>query len=574
MLATVAAGVGLVAAVDVPPDDGARSAAEALLPPDGSASVLTYADGSEWTIESAYSTGLPFLLQQPNGAGGHQSSRLDAAGQDAGQTRFWRQTWTDHARQRGQLVELYELADDGVRQLTITGGQNGFSFSPGVLVLPSDIQPGSTWSSEGDSLPGGLITYTSTGSAEAADDGCLLVTLTMDHRDPAQADATVLETVDRTTWCPGRGGVDSEYTSVSGGETTDGGAVSVPLTEPEPLDAATETPNLDIADAEDWTVSEMPLVIRDPLFGESTIHGATDSRSVMTASGVAVINTGPEIVAYRQGEGESVREWIAHPGGEIVRLGAFGDVVLVSTTDRIVQAYDDRGRRGWRATFADIVQAPPVADGEGGVLLVGLDGEVRRVDLEDGDERWSVKLSGDADAAPAVADGRVFTADRSGVLRAFALDDGSPLWETELERGALITADEERVFVTTDDGNTLAWDAETGEPRWTSAFDGSPVSSAIIGSTLVVQGADGTTAYSLQGDIEWSIPASAGLIPTADAVLLLDSDEVLLVDEAGTVRERWNVGEADAGRARTLLPSNDGVWLLSNDFSVTEVGAP
>lgn len=569
VLGTVAAGVGLVALADQPPSSAPRNTAEQYLPPDGSAREVSYADGARWTVESSFSTGVGLLLQQPLHSGNHQLARLEASGSDPGQVRLWRQLWTDNVEDRGQLTELYELGDDGVRLLTVTGGTVGFSFNPGVLTLPADIAPGSTWSGEGDAWPEGIYRYAMTGSAEAGDDGCLVVSMDISYTDPAADNAEILHNTETSTWCPGRGAVSASFTNV-GSETVTGATTAEPLPVDTALDANTQAARIDLSDRDVWTVEDVPLHVRDPIFGESILTGTTDGRAVTTASGVAVFNTGQDLVAYRIGD-DVERSWIAHPGGETVSLVALGDVVLVSTTDRVLQSYDSLGRRGWRAQFADAVLAAPVSDGSGGVLVMSLDGDLRRLDLLTGEAKWARNVGGDSDVSPAVADGRVFTVDRSDTLRTFNRATGEPLWSQPVEGGMLIAADDERVFVVNTKGSVLAWDAETGEPLWERAYYGTPASMTVVGQTLVVQSSDGTVGYSMSGERLWSTPATEGLVTDGTSLAVLTESDVVVLDEDGEELGRWPVGDMSLGVTHRLIPAPGGLWVIKGDFTVKGV---
>ena len=569
MLGTVAAGVGLVALADQPPSTGPRNAAEQFLPPDGSAREVTYADGSHWTVESTLSTGVALLVQQPMYSGNHQLAVLQEGSVPPEQTRLWRQLWADGAGERGQLTELYQLDDEGVRLLTLTGSTIGFSFDPGLLVLPADVAPGSTWSGEGDAWPESIYEYAMTASAEAADDGCLVVTMDISYTDPEADGAEILHNTEATTWCPGRGPVSATFTNV-GSETVTGSSTAEPLAADKVLDASIEPADIDFSDRDVWTVEDVPLYTRDPLFGESTLTGTTDGRAVMTASGVAVFNTGPDLVAYRIGE-EAERSWIAHPGGETVSLVALGDVVLVSTTDRVLQSYDSLGRRGWRAEFADVVLANPVSDGSGGALVLSLNGDLRRLDLLTGEAQWTRNLGGDSDVSPAVADGTVFTVDRSETLRALNLATGEPRWSQPVEGGLLVSADDDHVFVVNTKGSVLAWDAKSGEPLWERAYYGVPASMTVVGETLVVQSSDGTVGYSVSGERVWSMPATEGLVTDGASIAVLTESDVVSLDEAGEELGRWPVGDISLGVTHRLIPAPGGLWVIKGDFTVKGV---
>lgn len=565
LIATVLAGSAAIAMADQAPSDGARNRAETYLPADGSAVLLEYGDGSSWIVESAYATGVRFLLQQPSLAGEHQLTRFATLGQDPSQARFFRETWADVAGDSAQITALYQLDADGVRLLTISGGPNGFSFDPGVLVLPADVASGSTWSSEGDALPQDLYTYESRGSAVAGDDGCLVVDLELNYSDPV-AGQQVLATTQTTTWCPGIGVTQETFSS--NGEP--GSTRSTPF-EQRTLQASSTALRPDLSGYATWAAAPLPMVLRDPLFGDSTLPGTTDATAVVLASGIAAFNTGSDVVAYRLGESEAVRSWIARPGGDIVRMAALGDVLLVGTTERRVRAYDSLGRRGWTAEFSDVLGATPVADGAGGAVLVALDGEVRRLRLDNGEQLWSVSLGADTELTPAVADGAVYAVDRSGTLHALSLDDGSTLWTANVTKPAAVAATSDTVFVITDDGGLYTWDASTGALGWWDSIPGIPDALVAQPDRVVVQGTEGTQAYEPDGTRLWTSPASGGLLTDGNLFVVLESEFAVLLDSDGTELGRWPVDREDLSFTRYLVAVAGGFWLVNTNFEVLAV---
>ena len=101
--------------------------------------------------------------------------------------------------------------------------------------------------------------------------------------------------------------------------------------------------------------------------------------------------------------------------GEILTLRAFGDVIMVTTSERLVLAYSDAGVRLWQLRLDEIVAAPPVRVSDADVVLVDLAGEVRRLVIATGAVVWQHSLGSDVTVAPAVGAGVVVVMDRGQV---------------------------------------------------------------------------------------------------------------------------------------------------------------
>lgn len=578
VVSTVLAGTALIAAADAQPSTDPQNRAESYLPVDGAAQVIIYDTGERWILESAYSTGVGMLIQLPPVAGEHQYTRLQETGR-VDTARFWRQTWTDGAGELSQRSVLYELAADGIRMVTLTGGENGFSFDPGLLVLPADVAPGATWSSEGAAFPQDFWSFRSTGSAAAAaQDGCLDATVDVSYWDPADPATILLDTTETTTWCRGLGATAATFRN---GDTF-GNTSTLALDRKNVLDAdlgsvvATQLP-----DGDTWTNQPVSFTTRDPLFGETPLVGATDGTIAVTGSGVAAILSGNDVVGYRLGVDSpdsapdtvgAERVWIAHPGGRVTELGAIGDAVLVATTDRELHAYDSLGRRAWSIDFPDVIMNTVVSDGTDGALALALDGELRRISLVDGSTRWSTSL-GDTPVASAVVGGdTVYAITNDDVLHALALSDGSELWAAPAGKAVAVAALGPRAIVASGDGSLLAFDTTTGDPAWVSNLPGPAASMVVSGDRVVVVSLEGTAAYDVAGVQRWVRSERDGLVVLGDRVAILGPDGVHTIGPDGAELGFWNPGPLTSAD-RELVAVPGGLWAFNTDFTAIE-GSP
>lgn len=569
VIGVVVLGAAGIVVADTRPSDAPRNNAETFVPADGSAAELTYETGEKWILESTRGTGGALLLRLPNIAWYHQLTLADP--QNTGDIRgeYWRQTWTHVAGERDQLTELYQLADDGVRMIALTGGVNGFSYDPGLLILPADIQPGSVWSSEGDALPDGFLGYQSAGSAEDAGNGCLDVTLEVTYTDPDAGDAILLDTRDVTTWCPGSGAVESIYSS----QESPGSTVTVPLQPDRPSVARPDEIPSDFAQFDSWSQSEVEFIVPDPAFGDMEASETSDGTVVALEGGVIAALSDADILGYQLGAaGEpALRDWVAHPGGRVTSLAGIGEVLLVSTTDRVVQAYDSLGRRAWSASFDDVVRVNPESDGAGGAIVAAIGGEVRRISLLDGSTLWSTSVEADPALSPVVHGDVVYVVDSWGI-HALSLSDGSERWSVELDNATDLVATDERILTPAADGSVLAWDAVDGSPRWVSNYPGSPRTAAVIDGTLVVQGDQGMVGYTLSGSERWRLPGSVDLVSDGRVAVALDGSSVSVIDADGTVQHRWEIEPLDPLTTYQLLALGDRVWMFRTPFIATEWG--
>ncbi len=572
VVGTVAVGAGLIALADVQPTNEPRTFAETFLPPDGYATELTYDTGERWILESAYGTGAGMLLLLPGIAGDHQLERLAGRVET---TRLWRQTWTDVSGERGQLMEVYELGEEGVRLITLTGGQNGFSFDPGLLVLPSGVTPGATWSSEGDALPGSIATYRSTGTARDAGDGCLEVDLAVTYFDPAAANAVLLETEDTSTWCPGRGVLESSYVT---GDVS--GSTRVEALDPRrPFEGDDALLLPDLSGAEAWEPQSVSFVDRDPLFPESIFTSATDGTIVVTGSGTAAILVGNDVIGYRldvdpasdaPGAPGAERAWIAHPGGRVTELSAIGDAVLAATTERQLHLYDADGRRAWSTDFDDVIMDRVVPAGDGRALAMALDGELRLISLADGRTIWTRTL-GDAPIGAPIVDGDlIYVGTRDDTIHAVSLTDGSTLWSAPADGAQHLAVSGGLVVATTEGMSLLAFDAANGAPVWASNLSGLPQAITVAGDAFVVLTLDGTTAFDVHGVAVWSRSESQDVVTDGDRVALLDIADVVVVDATGQELARWETPPITSGIDRRLVALPGALWLFGSDFTAVE----
>lgn len=155
---------------------------------------------------------------------------------------------------------------------------------------------------------------------------------------------------------------------------------------------------------------------------------------------------------------------------------------------------------------------------------------------------------------PAVADGRVYVANRDGEVVAFNLSNGQRLWHVDTDQQLISgpAAAGGQLFVGTRNGQVLALDASNGQQAWASDLSSEVIAApAISGQFVVARTVDGHVAAldAASGDRLWTIE---GTVPnltmrgTASPIIHdgtvyagMDSGKMLALDLT-TGERRWD----------------------------------
>jgi outer membrane protein assembly factor BamB len=163
-----------------------------------------------------------------------------------------------------------------------------------------------------------------------------------------------------------------------------------------------------------------------------------------------------------------------------------GGVVVAGTSNGEVIALDAAdGSELWRVSVSSEVLAPPaVAQARNLVMVRTVDGKLIALNAADGSEQWFVqqsvpRLSVRGTGAPRIAGDAVICGFDNGKVAAYALADGSVLWEalinppsgrTEVERladlNSAVGIAGSNVYVTGYQGTVAAVDLESGQVVW------------------------------------------------------------------------------------------------------------
>ena len=543
--------------------------------------------GSTRMVESARSIGFEDILLLPATAG---NSVVGLLGDDSRVAQLWRESTltvgSPNTDELGvQTVDLHRLADDGLSLLAGYGGSVGFAYSPPLLELPADVGPGSPWSSAGDALPNGILSYTSEARASVPSNreligaaglaaselgGCLQTDGSSLYRD--SQGVTLLDIVESYLWCVGRGRVAAVAT-VNGDPVVQGVAAA-----PSPRVTATDARTPKWGSADDWRAVETATLHRDAFFGEQPLPVALANSPRRTDSGlvVSVNQTGDDVVGLRSDAGSLVREWIAHPGGEVTALEAVGDVVVVTTSQRRVLAYSDTGQRLWELDVPELILATPTAGPDGAVVLVGLDGTLSSVDVVTGEVAWRRALNVDVNVPASVEGDRIVVVDRAGAVSAFDSVTGETAWTadtgqvpTRLASGAGIAV------VVGDDGFLRAFDAVTGAPVWDLRYTGNMRAAVMVGDKLVVATDEATRGVDLaSGAVKWSRGGAEDVVTDGVRAVLFGETTAQLVDASGASESEWAVPSLSLAIYRYAVAGDDGFWVFRSNEPALAVGRP
>lgn len=544
-----------------------RTAASAYLPDDGAVSyrmqstttgdrVVTgkLVEESSRRSGDLVHNGLDFTLGAKVG-GVVGFDRLD-------QIQLWRTTGTKIGSfGEPQRVRVYQV-DQAVTLIADSDAAAADIYTPGLVELPADVAAGADWSSEGTV---GARAYRSNFRAEAAEPGCLRVSgtivesATSGPRRVTERDVTKL-------WCQGRGVVSEE--TVQGGtrSTSDEAPSAAPSVGVQTVDE-----NWEWSDPATWRRRDFELRSADPTLGPGQMTGAPGLvPSVVTASGLLIRPTsGDDLVATTPRTIDSWTSlWRMHPGGTVLSVAGFGNVVVVTTSRREAVGYADTGVRLWTVALDDVAFRPAVRVDDGRVAIGDAAGGVRVVDVRTGAEIWQAQISEQL-SAPLVADRRVVVAfDQGGTTTAFAADSGEQLW-TSAVSGTLgaIFGD---LVVVRHEGTLDALDITSGRHRWLLPQTGTLDALQPFGDLLVAATRLDTLAIDRHGVVKDTLPAYAAVTVVGDTMVGWSTSSAEFRDRELSLRKRVDTPKRTlASVAYMAVPYRHGVIVFDIGWAFT-----
>ena len=542
----------------------APTAATYYLPKDGAASYertdtireLRTTSGFQVT-ESARYFGITGLLSTDSGF----STRMLAETQDEADTiSTWRTTTTaiDNPAVTHQTVRFYRITA-AVELLGESAPDAGYIYSPALVELPADIGPDQHWSSTGSA--GAIFDYDAIFRSEAGDNGCLKTfgELSYVTKQRQHARTIVLE----RTWCPGQGVIASSESFADVRRTTV--LAPAPLTSPKTVDSS-----ITWAATERWVERDYDSISINPTFGEGSINGtAAPMLPVRTESGLLIraTDTLNDLVAFTpKTQTQWVLVWRSHVPGQILTLTAFGNVLLVTTSERWVVAYSDTGVRLWQQSLDEIAPAPPVRASDGDAVLVDLSGAVRRLGLSTGEVVWRHDVGSDVKVAPAVGDGIVVVMDRGGTTTALNAETGEPAWTLALAGEAADFLGGTLVLIQDQTAHGVV--PGTGARLWLRPFFGSFNELATVGDRLVLATQTATVMLDMEGRVITRLPPYRRVTAVGQTFVGWGTAEAEVVSASGAVRQRFALpGFTLAVQDRRTVALPDGVLLTNADWT-------
>lgn len=263
--------------------------------------------------------------------------------------------------------------------------------------------------------------------------------------------------------------------------------------------------------------------------------------------------------------------------GLVVVGGLEGEVIALDATT---------GEQKWTSKLTSEVIAAPVV-GQGLVLVRSNDGRVTALDAATGQRRWFFNrdvpnLTVRGNDAPVLGPGFVFVGNDDGTVVALAASDGKPLWEqvvgrgegrSELERMADVDGSpvlqDATLYASSFKSQTVAIDAPSGRPLWSSEFGGAN-RVGVAGDRVVVSDPNGKV-HALDKASGASYWQQAGLARRGLTAAAVQGDYAVVGDFDGYVHwlklsdgafaARQRVG-GDALRAAPVVA--DGIVLIQS----------
>jgi outer membrane protein assembly factor BamB len=508
--------------------------------------------------ESARLSGVAGLLSTD---GAFASKLLNEAYADRNRIQLLRTTTTaiNDPAAVAQTIRFYRV-NAGVELMGVSTPSEGYIYSPALVLLPADVRAGSQWSGTGSASD--TLDYRSELRAEEGDGGCLHVTGEVRYLSKGGQLGRVI-TVSQT-WCPGEG-IVAESQSFADIRTT-----TSRIDPPAPSPEATSNTPIRWAAPQRWTTKSMNTISINPTFGQGPMVGSPSAVTpVRTESGLVIRATtglGDLVATTPKTLTEWTSIWRTHPGGTVLSLSAFGDVIIATTSNRQLVAYSDVGVRLWQLSFDDLAPTPPVRISDRDAVLVDLGGEIRRFDLSTGTVLWQHDVGSDVNVSPAAGAGLVVITDRGGTTTAFEQGNGQQRWDQEMQ-GSAATVIGDSVIAIQDQTAHALW-TTTGIHRWVRPIFGTLTELASFAGQVAIATKSESVILSGGGVITQRLGSVLTLTSTQDHLVAWGPIEAQVIARDGVIISRWDLPALTLSQQdRPAVATSQSVLLFGNDWT-------
>lgn len=228
----------------------------------------------------------------------------------------------------------------------------------------------------------------------------------------------------------------------------------------------------------------------------------------------------------------------------------------------------------WAVESESGLDSSPVVAAGTVVIVDGRD-DLAALDIRTGAARWTVG-SDTFVGSPAIADSTVVTQTDAGVLGAFDLADGEPVWRADLgiraNSSPLVASG--LVVVATDDGRLVGVDAARGTLEWSATLGAGVDRSAAAADGLVFTGSRGAfvALEAGTGDRSWAHESEVMAFATPavrDGVVYasggVGASSILLAMDAVTGAELWRFAPPDDVELRSPSVDDETVFVASTE---------
>lgn len=195
-----------------------------------------------------------------------------------------------------------------------------------------------------------------------------------------------------------------------------------------------------------------------------------------------------------------------------------GDFIVGVDVEAVVRAHSKAdGSEIWRTELGDgvSVQASPVMDAQGRLIVATDSGEMVVIETESGDLLWSSRLPAPVYNAPGVLDGLVVIPTTRGVLTAVDASNGRTVWSHDTgNRSTRFTSPaigQNVTLVGTSNAEVMAFDTNDGSLLWTLKLDDSVVAPPLLSTGVAYVGTMGQRLIALDpatGRMSWEMGVS------------------------------------------------------------------